>query len=217
MEVGELAPGVWWWTAPHPDWKPALSWPQDVRSFYVETEDAALVIDPLVPEGDEDVFWTALDRDIERHGRPVAVLLTQAAHSRHAGVVASRYGAEVWGPAQAREKVGGAPFRAVASGDRVPGGRALEFEQDPSGSGTPLYFPSHAAIAVGDVFISRGDSLYVWWGHGTADDAWYSERLVPSLRRWLDLPTRHVLVAHGDLVAPDELAAALERAPDRGA
>lgn len=215
MSVGKLEGGLWWWTAVHPDWKPEQSWDAEVRCFYVETDDATLVVDPLVAESAERV-WEALDRDVERRGLPVCVLLTQAAHARSAGDVARRYGGEVWGPHQARAKVGVAVFHAVAPGQSMPGGRVLELEQEPGGSGTPLYFPSYAAIATGDVFISRDDGLRVWWGHGASDDRWYHERLLPSLRRWLALPVRHLLVAHGDLVGPEELGAALERPPDRG-
>jgi hypothetical protein len=215
VQVGELAPGLWWWTARHPDWSPGQSWDPTVRCFYVETDDATLVVDPLVPGDERDRFWTALDRDVERRGLPVAVLLTQAAHARSAGDVAARYGADVYGHEGARGKVGGAAFHALHAGDEVPGGRVLEFAQE-RGSGTPLYFPARAALAIGDVFISRPGGLHVWWGHGADDDAWYHERLLPSLRAWLELPVEHVLVAHGDLVEPSELAAALERPPDRG-
>jgi glyoxylase-like metal-dependent hydrolase (beta-lactamase superfamily II) len=216
VQVGALAPGLWWWTARHPESKPNQTWDPVVRCFYVETADATAVVDPLVPHDEAARFWDALDRDVERRRRPVAVLLTQAAHARSAREVAARYGAEIWGHHGAREKVGDASFRVVRPSDEVPGGRVLEFDQEERGSGTPLYFPSHRAVAVGDVFIARDDGLRVWWGHGASDDRWYVERLVPSLRRWLELPIDHVLVAHGPQVAPSELAAALERPPDRG-
>jgi hypothetical protein len=216
MQVGELAPGLWWWTARHPEWQPTQSWDPEVRCFYIESDDATLVVDPLVPAADAARFWTALDRDVERRALPVAVLLTQAAHGRSAGEIASRYGAEIWGHEEAREKVGNAAFHAVGPGDAAPGGRVLEFDQEARGSGTPLYLQSHRAVAVGDVFISRNDGLRVWWGHGASDYGWYRDRLLPSLRRWLELPIEHVLVAHGPQVGPDELRAALKRPPDRG-
>jgi hypothetical protein len=216
VQVGELEAGLWWWTARHPDWEPHQSWDPEVRSFYVEADGTTIVVDPLVPEDERDRFWAALDRDIERRRLPVTVLLTQAAHARSAADVAMRYGADVWGHEGARGKVGDAPFRAIRARDEVPGGRVLEFEQESGGSGTPLYFPSHRAVAVGDVFISRDEGLRIWWGHGAGDERWYAERLVPSLRRWLELPIAHLLVAHGPLVSPEELAAALERPPDRG-
>jgi hypothetical protein len=214
--VGELAPGLWWWTARHPDWEPAQSWPAEVRCFCIETEEATLVVDPLVAENEEDDIWSVLDAAVERRARPVDVLLTQAAHSRNASAVAARYDADIWGPKQARTKVPGPAFHAITSGEGVPGGYVLEFDQEPGGSGAPLYLVDHAAIAVGDVFISRDDGLHVWWGHGARDERWYHERLLPSLRRWLDLPVRHLLVAHGELVDASELAAALARPPDRG-
>jgi hypothetical protein len=216
VQVGEHAPGLWWWTATHPDWRPTQSWDPEVRCFYVEDDEATLVVDPLVPRDEATRFWEALDRDVERRRLPVAVLLTQAAHARDAGEVAARYGADVWGHAGARPKVGDAPFHAIEHADEVPGGRVLSFDQEEDGSGTPFYLTTHRAVAVGDVFISRDDGLRVWWGHGASHDAWYRGRLLPSLRRWIELPIEHVLVAHGPQVAPDELAAALERPPDRG-
>jgi hypothetical protein len=216
VQVGELAAGLWWWTARHPDWKPTQSWEPDVRCFYCEAEEATLVVDPLVPADDSARFWEALDRDVERRGRPVAVLLTQAAHARSAGTVASRYGASVWGHPKARSKVGEVQFHEVSPGDDVPGGHALEFDQQENGTGTPLFLRSQGALAVGDVFISRADGLRVWWGHGASSDDWYYEHLLPSLWRWLELPIEHVLVAHGPQVRPDDLVAALDRPPDRG-
>ena len=216
MEVGELAPGLWWWTARHPQAQPNQSWDPIVRCFYVETEVATVVVDPLVPRDAPERLWAALDAGVQRRNVPVAVALTQAAHARDAREVALRYGAAVWGHADARGKVGEAAFHVIEAGAEIPGGRALAFDQEPGGSGTPLYFASRRAIAFGDVFIARDDGLHVWWGHRGSDDGWFEDRLLPSLRQWLELPIEHVLVAHGPLVAPSELAAALERPPDRG-
>jgi hypothetical protein len=216
MEVAELAPGLWSWTATHPEWDSGLGWDAQVRCFYLEAEDATIVVDPLVPTDEADRFWRALDRDVERRARPVAVLLTQAAHARSAGDVAARYDAEVWGHEHARQKVGGAPFHALSPGDTTPGGaRVLPLDQEPDGSSTPLYFPDRAALAVGDVFISVDGELRIWWAHGASSGSWYQERLLPSLRTWLELPIEHVLVAHGEQVAGGRaaIAAALERAP----
>jgi hypothetical protein len=216
MRVHEHAPGLWSWTAEHGEWQPGLGWDAEVRCFYVETEQATLVVDPLVPADDAERFWRALDRDVERRAVPVAVLLTQAAHARSAGDVATRYGADVWGHEKAREKVGGAHFHAIAAGASLPGAaRALDFDQEPGGSGTPLYFPSARAVAVGDVFISVGGDLRIWWAHGASGEQWYRERLVPSLRAWLELPIEHVLVAHGEQRSGgrEEIEAALARPP----
>jgi hypothetical protein len=217
LQVDELAPGLWRWTARHPEGSSAYGWDPEVSCFYAESDEATLVVDPLVPADDAKRFWEALDLDVERRRVPVEVLLTQAAHARSAGDVAARYGAGVWGHEAAREKVGGATFHAIAPGDEVPGGRALDFDQEPGGSGTPLYLFAHRAVAVGDVFIAVDGELRVWWAHGASAEEWYRDRLVPSLSRWLVLRIDHVLVAHGEQVPPPELAAALERPPYDGA
>src|ERR671933_3082013 len=191
-----------------------MGWDAEVRCFYAETGDATLLVDPLVPGDERDRFWRALDADVERRRLPVAVLLTQAAHARSAGEVARRYDGEVWGHEKAREKVGGASFHALEGGGRAAGGAvALPFDQEPGGSGTPLLLPSHSAVAVGDVLISVDGELRVWWAHGASGEDWYRDRLVPSLRRWLELPIERVLVAHRKPVpgGAEEIAAALER------
>ena len=193
-----------------------MGWDAEVRCFYAEAGDATLLVDPLVPDDERDRFWRALDADVERRGLPVAVLLTQAAHARSAGEVARRYEGEVWGHEKAREKVGGAPFHALEPGGQAAGRAvALPFDQEPGGSGTPLFLPSHEAVAVGDVFISVDGELRVWWAHGASDEDWYRDRLVPSLRRWLELRIERVLVAHGKPVpgGAEEIEAALERPP----
>src|SRR5262245_24073648 len=96
MTVQELAPGLWRWTAPHPDWTPEADWPQDVGCVYAELLDSVVLVDPLVPAGEEDRFWKALDRDVERLGRPVRVLRTVSWHERSVDDVAGRYGTSVW-------------------------------------------------------------------------------------------------------------------------
>ena len=68
------------------------------------------------------------------------------------------------------------------------------------------------------MFIAIDGELRYWWGHGTHDDAWFRERLVPSIRRWLELPIEHILVAHGAQVTGGgaEIAAAFDREPHFG-
>ena len=208
-----VGPGVWAWTARHPGWQPDFCWDERVRCFVIETEAETLVVDPLV----EDDDWTAVDDVVGARDAPVAIVLTQAAHTRQAGEAAARYGAGVWAHEYAREKVGGAVFHPIRHGDDVPGGaEVLAFDEEPGGSGTPLYLPSHASIAVGDVFIYADDELRVWWSsRDEAEERWYRERYVPSLRRWFDRPIERVLVSHGERAAvePAELSAALDRPP----
>jgi hypothetical protein len=78
VELDELAPGLWRWD----------------DSLYVERPDAVVLIDPMVPAGEEERFFRALDRDVERLGLPVVVLLTDRVLD--ADVFVERYGAEVF-------------------------------------------------------------------------------------------------------------------------
>jgi hypothetical protein len=200
VQVDELAPGLWRWTAEHPEWRPGEGWEPVVSCFYVEADDATVVIDPQLPAGVEEArFWLHLDEDVGRRGRPVAVLLTTPYHRRSADVVAGRYGARVYDGAR--------------PGDELPGGaRVLE----PCDGASPFWLPSHGALAVGDALISVGGELRVWWVfHGEEDERDFRERWLPFLRSWLELPVEHVLVGHGEHVrgGRDALAAALEREP----
>ena len=43
MDVLEIAPGLWRWTAYHDEWK------EDVGCTFVSTEDGVVLVDPLVP------------------------------------------------------------------------------------------------------------------------------------------------------------------------
>src|SRR5438445_602335 len=87
MDVQELRPGLWRWTAPHPEWEHAENWGPEVGSVYAELPEAVVVIDPLVPTEEDEQFWSALDRDIERLARPVHVLLTVHWHERSVAAV----------------------------------------------------------------------------------------------------------------------------------
>ena len=57
-----------------------------------------MLIDPLVPQDERDRFFEALDRDVERAGRPVAIALTCEWHGRSAAELRERYDADVWAP-----------------------------------------------------------------------------------------------------------------------
>ena len=85
MDAVRIAEGLWRWTAPHPNWE---NWPdherepREVGCVYYEADDATVLVDPLVPAGEEDGFFRHLDADVERRGLPVVILLTGEWHRR---------------------------------------------------------------------------------------------------------------------------------------
>jgi glyoxylase-like metal-dependent hydrolase (beta-lactamase superfamily II) len=199
MDVRELRPGLWRWTAAHPEWEHAEHWGPEVGSVYAELPDALVMVDPLVPQDEEDRFWEALDRDVERVGKPVHVLLTVHWHERSVAAVLDRYKATLWRPEEKGELPAGVHAEVVKGSDWV---EAL------------FFLEQHRALIAGDLLIGKaggGIELPVgWFPKGEQD--WAQQELKPELRKRLaELPVELVVVSHGEPVLEDG-AAALERA-----
>jgi hypothetical protein len=58
--VRELRPGLWHWTAPHPDWSPSEPWEQAVSSYALDDGERLLLFDPIAPSSEIDAL--AADR-----------------------------------------------------------------------------------------------------------------------------------------------------------
>lgn len=204
MDVHELGPGLWYWLAPHPAWTPEENWPEDVLCVYYESPDAVVLIDPLVPRGEEGAFWRALDRDVERLGLPVVVLLTGPWHDRDTKLVVERYGADVWAHPEALWK--GPALTTTAT---LPAG-VEAFLPHPNGEGQALFFiREHRTLVTGDVFSGTGGRFHVFVSEVEPDPAGF----VASLHGLLDLPIERVLIAHGASVPSgglDAIRAALD-------
>jgi glyoxylase-like metal-dependent hydrolase (beta-lactamase superfamily II) len=192
--VTEIAPGLAYWMAPHPEWEPGENWPEDVLCVYYEAADGSVVIDPLVPRGEEDEFWRFLDAAAERRGKPMRVLLTSPWHARDAAAVADRYDASIWAPPRARWK--GPALSTTA--DLPAGVDALLPEGDVNQA---LFFiPAVGCLVTGDVFSGTGGRFHVF-----SDDQ-DRERLLAWLPRLAALPVQSVLIAHGEPVLADGAA-----------
>lgn len=186
-DITEIEPGLWRWTARHPDWRPAAKpdssgdWPREVGSVAVMADDALVVIDALVPEG-ADGLWRWLDERAEEAGGDVRALTTVKWHRRSRDEVAARYEARTSRAASALpagvepvpiRRAGETMFwlaehRALVPGDRLLGGeRAGELRLCPAS--WLAYLPSR---------ISTGE-------------------LARALRPLLDLPIERVLASHG--------------------
>ncbi len=204
MRVLEIADGLWRWTGYHEQWR------QEVGCVYAEAPDAICLIDPLVPPDQPERFWAALDRDVERLGRPVHVFVTVYWHTRHASRFAERYGARVWATSRARAPVARRAGEATAfrPGDRLPGG----VEAFASGRGTEVVYwlPAYRALVPGDVLLGADGGLRLCpesWLPSGVDHA----RLRTALAPLRELPVERVLVSHGEPVLRDG-AEALRRA-----
>jgi hypothetical protein len=216
MEIEQIRPRLWRWTATHPDWSPEEGgpdgWQPEVSCHALVEEDALVLIDPLVPPDDEERFWHALDGDVEHHGPP-QILLTGYWHARSARTIFDRYaGARVWVPEVAAEKSRErVEFTdSFTSEDRLPGG--VEAKETDYTTEVLLWIPSHRALAAGDVLLGTPGG-----GVRVCPDSWLAEGVSPAKLRdqlralLLDLPIELVLLAHGEPLR-ENARAALESA-----
>ena len=192
MDVQLVTDGLWYWTAPHPAWRPDDDWPEHVGCVYYEAADAVVLVDPLLPRGEESEFLRHLDADVERVGLPVKVLLTAPWHRRDADVFAERYGAAV--------------------GGTLPNGiEAAPVE--PTEEGQVAYFlRPHRALVVAELFMGDGRGGLVLCPSPSLSDR---DSLGQTFQWVLALPVERVLPAHGEPVLADGLRAlqlAIERA-----
>jgi glyoxylase-like metal-dependent hydrolase (beta-lactamase superfamily II) len=203
-----LAPGLWRWTAFHPSWR------EQVGSVALAADDALVLIDPLATGLDQDGdggkrFWRTLDRTVEQHARPVAVLLTVFWHRRSACEVVERYGAELWA-AGGTTGVDCEITNPFEPGDELPGGVvALATAR---GDEVVYWVPAARALVAGDVLLG-GKRKPVrlcpqsWLPAGVERRA-----LARSLRTAAQLPVELLLVSHGEPLvegAAEALATAL--------
>jgi glyoxylase-like metal-dependent hydrolase (beta-lactamase superfamily II) len=187
MDVRRIADGLWCWTAPHPNWRPGADWPEAVGSVYYEAGDAVVLIDPLLPGGEEAEFLEHLDRDVERLGLPVIILLSCGWHGRSSSELAERY--------QAR--IGGSPPRGI---EEVPIEGAPERQ-------VAYFIRPHRALVVAEVFAGEGDGLLSLHPSPALIDRGALDR---SLKSLLELPVERVLVSHGEPVLVNGLEAMRE-------
>ena len=182
MDVQQLADGLWRWTAPHPsasdwpDWGPPV--PPEVGCVYYEAPDAVVLIDPLLPAAEEAQFLAHLDRDVERRGLPVSILLTAAWHERSASILRERYQATERVPDSVeRHPVEGAPEEQLA-----------------------YFIRPHRALVVAEIFVGDGHGGLALSPSPALEDR---DALDRSLRAIAALPVELVLVSHGDPVLED--------------
>jgi hypothetical protein len=185
----ELQPGLYRWTARHPDAEvdpqpgsPA-DWGPDVGSVAYESQDALVLVDPLVPADRRDLL-RQLDVLVREHGQRVAILTTLQWHRRSRAELADRYRAST-----SRAK------KTLPDGvETLPIRGAGE---------TMVWLPEHGALIPGDRLL--GDDR---GGLRVCPQSWL--RYLPSkmteaqlrkaLRPLLELPIELVLVSHGEPV-----------------
>jgi glyoxylase-like metal-dependent hydrolase (beta-lactamase superfamily II) len=201
--VEEIAPGLWWWTASHPEWTPedlegGEGWEQIVSSYALAAGGAFVLFDPLVRD------WKPLDRLVEDHGPP-SVLLTILWHARSAQEILDRYkDASVWAYEQAAEWVGErtAVTNTFTIGTALPGGvepvHMRRIEE------VAYWISGQNSVVVGDTILGHAD------GAAMCPPTWVrtSETFEPakeSVRQLLERRPDRLLLTHGGPTDPTTL------------
>jgi hypothetical protein len=202
----EIAPGIWRWTARHPEWHPG-EWGAEVGCYaLVGGGRRTVLIDPLAPGGD-DGFWERLDGVV---AGGVTCLITIGYHLRSAEAVCARYpGTTVWGHRNVGRRMRDrAAFRELSPQAAPAGVRAFAIGR-PRRAELPVLVESHAALAFGDAVVGTAEGLRMWCNEPVDERRrrFYSERFAPTLAPILAERFEHVLVTHGPPAVGDGQAA----------
>jgi glyoxylase-like metal-dependent hydrolase (beta-lactamase superfamily II) len=218
--VRELAPGLWHWEVPHPEWEPSEPWDQVVSSYAIDDGDRLLLFDPIAPPSEIDDLAAS---------RETAIVLTAPWHERDTQSLVERYGAAVYAPppdtaedlmqkfgVTAEQAGDGSPdlvwlragdageWHPYAAGDRLP--FRVEAFPGREHNDMVLWIESCNAVLSGDTLVDFGHGLEIpaeWLREGVT-----REQIAEGLRPLLALPVELVLATHG---GPTDRAA-LERA-----
>jgi glyoxylase-like metal-dependent hydrolase (beta-lactamase superfamily II) len=136
----ELAPGIWHWTAPHPNIG------IDVSSYWLP--ELRLLLDPLaVPDEVEDVD---------------CILLSCRHHVRDSLEAAERFGATIQAPRTGMHDFGDdTPIQAYDFGNKLVGGAVTAHQVGGlSPDETALHIPSVRALSIADGAIRYGEELH---------------------------------------------------------
>jgi hypothetical protein len=195
----KLTDGLWRWTARHPEWHPG-EFGAEVACFAAETDDALLLIDPLLPPDPEPVL-EVLDRSV---GSRVAILITIPYHVRSSEELWKRYRQDaettIHGHRACAKRLGDkSGFHEIDPDAALPARVTAHTIGKPRRYEMPLHLPSHDAILFGDAVIEWEGEVRVW-ATDKVDakvERFYRERFNPTLEPLLDLGAENILVTHG--------------------
>ena len=89
----DVAPGLWLWRQPHPDWREGFDWEPEVASFAVESRGVALAARPA-----RAAARRARRVGAPRGAAPEAVVVLKPDHVRDVDLFVRWYGARAYGP-----------------------------------------------------------------------------------------------------------------------
>ena len=215
-----VSPGVWRWTAPHPDWSPwdpkkktGFAWSQEAGCVCYETPEQLVLIDPLAPPSGTLAyrrFWQALDATVQEKRQPVTILLSTDWHDRSTQAIFERYsqqfGASVWvHEATPRNSLNCQPTHTFRAGDLLAGDIQAIFIESPHPE-VAFYLTTARTLVVADALWATPDGR-LWIG---------SHEFCSRLPKLLEaLPIETVLLSHAAPIAANAHAVLASIANER--
>ena len=143
-EVRDVAPGLWVWSRPHPEWRAGFDWPEAVTSTCVESGGEIALLDPLAPEEGSDV-WGRLEAR-----PPTMVVILKPDHVRDVDLFVRCYGARAYGPWLFwRSDIPETELEPIEPGSELPGG-FVALSDGRNRNETPLWLPEQRALVFAD-------------------------------------------------------------------
>ncbi len=206
FQVIDVAPGLWIWRMPHPDWAPPDGGDRVVTSTLVSSGREIAVLDPLAPPPQATDIWDRLDA----HPPTMAVVL-KPDHVRSIDKFVERFGCRAYGPEVFYlDDLPATAIESIWAGEVLPGGLVPLYDGR-SRNEWPMWLPEQRAIVFADALTALGGELQVW------GSPWHEQAVLPALRAFLDLPFEHVIISHGDPIHDRaEFERALARRPFEG-
>ena len=204
--MDELAPHVFSWTAPHPEYRTRA---EEVISYALVDGGTLALVDALLPADDarRAALLTELD-GLAGAAQRLDLLVTVPYHTRSSEEILGRYAgtmpSHVWGHALVRKRLTGTtpleefPRGAAGTCAEVAGGTAQAYTIGrPRRSEYPLYFPALRAVVFGDAVVGAEGGVRFWTlSAGTGAD-WYRDVFAPTLAPLAARDVECVLVTHG--------------------
>ena len=210
--LAQHAPGLWGWATRHPEWHPG-DFGAEVVSFAARGRGGVLLLlDPLLPEGeDRDEVLALLDRQAALGStKAISIQISVGYHARSTEELWDRWRrgdvpVTVHGHDAVRKRLGKRvhkDFSEIEPGTELPGGVVPYAIGKPKRQETPLWIPSHAALLFGDAVVGAEGGARAW-AHDPVDakvEAFYRERFNPTLEPLLELGAERLLFTHGPSV-----------------
>lgn len=211
MGVAEPAPGLFSWTARHPEWHPG-EFGAEVVSFAARGDEGMFVLlDPLLPEGDDaEEVLELLDREAGRkETSAVSIQISVGYHARSAETLWDRYRGDrpvtIHGHKAVMKRLGDRverDFGEIEIGAELPGGTFPQAIGKPRRQETPLWIPAYSALLFGDTIVGVDGTPRTWAGERVNDriERFYRERFNPTVEPLIELGAERLLFTHGTSV-----------------